>query len=344
MCSEYTLNVSFRANAKAKMTTVLATSENRQMDLFSPERLAKRPYCMAGKSQGMLIRDVERALGYPYVQANSPWLIYRLVLDVDRDLSLTAAQGTWHDDYVMPDPSWYALNPENGHAHIGYEIAVPVARHDSARQKPLKLLAAIEHALTRQISADSGYVGLVCKNPLHQGWDARVVRAHPYDLPELASWVDLKPYSGKRPTRVADCSIGRNCAMFDKLRSWAYATVREFKGAAGREAWNAAVLTHAEALNDYTPPLPHSEVRATARSVAKYVWSKFDIAASDARFSQLQAHRGQRGGFASGAARFNATVDLRLEAIELRQVGMTQGEIAARLSVTIRTVRRWLSI
>lgn len=324
------------------MTTVLATSENRQMDLFSPERLAKRPYCMSGKSQGMLIRDVERALGYPYVQANSPWLIYRVVLDVDRDLSWTAAQGTWHDDFVMPDPSWYALNPENGHAHICYEIAVPVARHDAARQKPLKLLAAIEHALTRQISADSGYVGLVCKNPLHQGWDARVVRAHPYDLPELASWVDLKPYSGKRPTRVADCSIGRNCAMFDKLRSWAYAAVREFKGAAGREAWNAAVLTRAESLNDYTPALPYSEVRATARSVAKYCWSTFDIAASDARFSKLQAHRGKRGGFASGAARFNASADKRNDAKSLRDGGASMRSIAVALDVSVGSVHAWL--
>jgi hypothetical protein len=316
--------------------------QQRQMDLFSSDRLAKRPYCMGGKSQGMLIRDVSAALGYPYVQANSPWLIYRVVLDVDRDIALTALTGAWHDDFVMPDPSWYALNPEKGHAHLGYEIAVPVARHDSARQAPLKLLAAVEHALTLKIQADRSYAGLVCKNPLHPAWDARVVRAHPYDLPELAGWVDLVPYSGRRPAIVADGPVGRNCAMFDKLRSWAYATVREFKGAAGREAWNAAVLTRAESLNDYTPALPYSEVRATARSVAKYCWSTFDIAASDARFSKLQAHRGKRGGFASGAARFNATVDQRTVAIQLRQGGMTVKATAEHLGVSLATAKRWL--
>lgn len=313
-----------------------------QLGLFRPDRLAPRPYCMSGKSQGMLIRDVSRALGYPYVQANSPWLIYRVVLDVDRDLSLTAAQGTWHDDYLMPAPSWVALNPENGHAHLGYEIAVPVARHDTASRKPLKLLAAIEHALTVKAGADRGYVGLVCKNPLHPDWLVTIARAHPYDLAELADWVDLAPYSGRRPAVVADGPVGRNCALFDKLRVWAYAEVRLYKVSAGREAWNAAVLTRAEALNGYTPPLPYSEVRATARSVAKYTWSRFDIAASDARFSKLQAYRGQRGGLASGKVRFDATVDQRLQALELRSQGLTVKATAEQLGVSMATVKRWL--
>lgn len=296
---------------------------------------------MPGKGKGMLIRDVSNALGYPYVQANTPWTIYRLVLDIDRDISLTAAQGTWHDDYVMPDPSWFALNPENGHAHIGYEIAVPVARHDTARRQPLKLLAAIEHALTIKIAADRGYVGLVCKNPLHPAWHARVVRAHPYDLTELSSWVDLAPYSGRRPAIVADGPLGRNCAVFDGLRTWAYRAIRQYK-AGSRDAWNAAVLSHAEGLNSYMPPLPNSEVRATARSVAKFCWQTFDIESSDARFSKRQAHLGQRGGYASGAARFNASLDTRLEAAQLRAEGRTYADIAGTLGVHVNTVSAWL--
>lgn len=329
----------------AQLETAPATRKDespRQMDLFSPDRLAKRPYCMSGKSHGMLIRDVSHALGYPYVQANSPWLIYRVILDVDRDISLTATHGTWHDDFVMPDPSWYALNPENGHAHLGYEIAVPVARHDSARQKPLKLVAALEHALTLKIRADSSYAGLVCKNPHHAAWDAKVVRAHPYDLSELADWVDLKPYGGKRPALIADGSIGRNCAVFDKLRTWAYTEIRQYREGARREAWDAVVLARADALNDYSPALPYSEVRAIARSVAKYCWQTFDIAASDARFSKLQAHRGKRGGFASGAARFNATVDLRLKALELRSQDLTIRAIAEALGASRSAVGRWI--
>lgn len=296
---------------------------------------------MTGKGHGMLIRDVSRALGYPYVQANAPWLIYRIVLDVDRNLSLTAALGTWHDDYLMPDPSWTALNPLNGHAHLGYEIAVPVARHDAAHQKPLKLLAALEHALTLKIGGDRGYVGLVCKNPTHPDWTVTVTRANPYDLAELADWVDLAPYGGRRPAVVADGPLGRNCRLFDRLRQWAYVEVRKCKPSITWDKWLEGVLARADALNDSTPSLSYSEVRATARSVAKYCW-KQDFSASDRKFSELQAHRGKLGGYASGSSRFNATIDLRLKAVELRSLGLTVRAIAGELGASRSTVGRWL--
>jgi hypothetical protein len=279
----------------------------------------------------------------PYIQANTPWAIYRIVLDVDYDISYAARHGTWNDDHGMPPPNWCAVNPENGHGHLGYEIAVPVARHESARKKPVAFLAALEHALTLKIKADRGYAGYICKNPRHPGWSNFTPRTKPYDLPELAEWVDLKPYSGRHPAIVADCSIGRNCALFDKLRKWAYTAVRQFKKGSTQAAWNKAVLERAEALNGYTPPLPFAEVKATAKSVAKYAWQKFDIAASDKRFSEKQAYRGRLAGYASGASRFNATVDKRLEAVRMREGGMTQQEIAEELEVAQQTVSRWLT-
>lgn len=291
----------------------------------------------------MLIRDLEHALRMPYIQANTPWSIYRIVLDVDYDISYAARYGTWDEDYAMPMPNWCAVNPENGHGHIGYEIAVPVARHEFARKKPLALLAALEHALTLKIRADRGYAGYICKNPHHPGWQSLTPRAEPYDLPELSEWVDLLPYSGRRPAIVPDCSIGRNCAVFDKLRKWAYTAIRQYREAGSRDAWNKAVLGRAEALNEYSPPLPFSEVKAIAKSVAKYCWQTFDIAASDKRFSEKQAFRGKRGGYASGAARFNATVDKRLEAVQMRTAGQPVPAIAESLEVSLRTVQRWLN-
>ncbi|MBP7544782.1 MAG: primase C-terminal domain-containing protein [Acidovorax sp.] len=57
-----------------------------------------------------------------------------------------------------------------------------------------------------------------------------------------------------------------------------------------------------------TPLLPN-EVKATAKSVAKWTWSRFDVAASDARFSALQGYRGRKGGNASGIARASHRMD-----------------------------------
>ena len=279
-----------------------------QLDLFSPARLARRPYCMDDKESFMLIRSPEQALRAPYIQANAPTLQFRVVLDVDRPMRGVAVENWWRDDYGLPTPNWTALNPKNQHAHVAYEIEVPVAKHDHAHAAPIRFLGAIEDALARQLSADFGYSGLICKNPTHVRWETIVGRTTPYDMPELAEWLDLTPYSGKKPKRVPQGPIGRNCALFDRLRFWAYENLRPYKEAGNAEAWRHAVLAQAHEFNHYhgmelarTDPLAYSEVRNTARSVAKWVWQNFDLAKCDANFAALQAYRGAKGSAVSAA-------------------------------------------
>ena len=42
---------------------------------------------------------------------------------------------------------------------------------------------------------------------------------------------------------------------------------------------------------DFDKPMDNREAYHIARSVAKWTWSKFDVEASDARFSKLQGFR-----------------------------------------------------
>ena len=46
--------------------------------------------------------------------------------------------------------------------------------------------------------------------------------------------------------------------------------------------------------SDFTRPMDSREIYQIAKSVAKWTWQRFDIEASDRRFSQLQAHRGKK--------------------------------------------------
>ena len=81
-------------------------------------------------------------------------------------------------------------------------------------------------------------------------------RVEPYALQEIA---DVIPFGWKAP-EVAQTGVGRNCDLFASLMKWA-----------GREC-NAGidVYTAACAANqDFTHPLPDSEVQATAKSVEK---------------------------------------------------------------------------
>jgi hypothetical protein len=57
--------------------------------------------------------------------------------------------------------------------------------------------------------------------------------------------------------------------------------------------WEKAVRAQIETINSsFETPLPYSEVKATAKSIAKWVWQRF----SYGDFSEVQAKRGAKGG------------------------------------------------
>ena len=100
-----------------------------------------------------------------------------------------------------------------------------------------------------------------------------------------------------------------------------------------------------ERNGDFLYPLDGREVWHIAKSVSKWVWSKFDLEASDARFSALQAHRGRKGGVKGGpiggAVRSASYEGQRADARLMRARGMTQAEIARELGVHVNTVANW---
>ena len=149
-----------------------------------------------------------------------------------------------------------------------------------------------------------------------------------YELGDLASWLDLSAFNDRRK-RLPDYGLGRNCTLFEKLRTWAYRAIRQ--GWPEYERWHEAVLTRAQAYNDFEAPLPDSEVRATAKSVARYTHRNF----SPANFSAVQA---QRGGKKGEKAR---TLFIPLVQEKISQ-GASQREIAKELGVSQKTVSNWL--
>lgn len=268
-----------------------------QLSLFEPSRLAHRPYCTDDLETGLSIRGQDVALTRKYIQANCPALQFRLVLDIDHDIRSTAELHRWSDDYSAPQPNWTAITPKTGRGHVGYEIEIPIAKHDHARSAPLRLAAAIEDGLARKLQADFGYAGLICKNPTHSAWRTVVGRVQPYDLTELSEWVNLAEYTGKK-AREPQGSLGRNCLLFDRLRVWAYTSLREYKGKTSFEAWHAAVERKAMECNHFhqanlvrKDPLAWSEVKATAKSVAKWVWHHFGEGKAHLDFIATQRHR-----------------------------------------------------
>jgi hypothetical protein len=213
--------------------------------------------------------------------ASFAWMLH----DIDKS-------GAWsaHEEADLPMPTFVAINPENGHAHSGYLLTTPVARHNAARIKPLRYFADIERGIGRRLGADRRYTGLIAKNPWHPAWRTDWRRPVPYDLDELN---DSLTASDKRPdpTIQETLGAGRNCTVFDDLRHVAYREVVAFKRSGTFDGWRQRLENVALGINlQFACPLGFAEVRGIAKSVAKWTWRHFDVPT----FVAIQAKRGAK--------------------------------------------------
>ena len=153
--------------------------------------------------------------------------------------------------------------------------------------------------------------------------------------------MDLPKHLPKR--KPDEVGLGRNVTVFDWLRQYAYRQIRHYKGDVRNFVlWQAHLNNRAlERNGDLQNPMDGREVWHIAKSVSKWTWRQFDIDASDARFSALQAHRGRKGGVASGLSRAAANEDKRASARLMKLNGHSYQQIADALSVSRRSVINW---
>ena len=317
--------------------------QTEQLELFNPKRLPQAPYCTTGKGNAVVIRRLSSALKNPLLQINLPFLTWWLVFDVDQPQA-----GLAWEDAGLPLPTWCAVNPENGHAHIVYALSIPVKTAEASNLKALRYLAAVYDAMASKMQADKQYSGLLTKNPTHKQWRTYWGCRTPYELGELAEYIDLKNIT---PSADSDqCGYGRNCTLFDSLRKWAYVAVRQYRGDK-ITLWREAVATQALKLNQFAMPLDAKEAQGIGKSVAKWVWAR--DAEAEAKFiakqtakgrkggkgnsSAMQAEKGRKGGKANGLANFNK----RVAAEALRADGYTQKETAEALGVSQSVIAKW---
>ncbi|MGL4602375.1 MAG: replication initiation protein, partial [Plesiomonas sp.] len=166
------------------------------------------------------------------------------------------------------------------------------------RAAPLKYAAAIENALRKKLGADTGYSGLICKNPNHTHWQIEVWQPELYTLDWLADYLDLGAANDREI--LPDYGLGRNCSLFDKTRKWAYRAIRQ--GWPKYDQWLQACYERANAYNlQFSEPLGDNEVMGIAKSVAKWTSKNctelsFNAYVKITHTSDVQAKRGSIGG------------------------------------------------
>ena len=82
--------------------------------------------------------------------------------------------------------------------------------------------------------------------------------------------------------------------MFDTVRFWAYKAIRAHRGSTF-DVWLGKVLEQCQNANSaFIEPLPYSEVKATAKSIARYCWKKDGYHYQE--FIDRQSRKGAMGG------------------------------------------------
>lgn len=269
-----------------------------QRDLFTASA-PRRPYCADDLGQGVRIRSQAQALAHRYIQHNPPQALAFLVFDFDGEGALVA-----HQDAGLPEPSWCAESRDTRRGHLAYALACPIITSDAARAAPVRYAAAVQQAYTDALRADPGYANFLTKTPGHEDWHTRWGRAEPFNLEELADYLPhgLPAIKQIRATPRHDASgLLRNVCLFEDLRKWSYRARLRFDDP---DPWHDACHRHALGINGGFPnPLPANEVKATAKSVAKWVWQRFNAAG----FSEVQRQRAKRLAVARQASAMDTT-------------------------------------
>ena len=304
------------------------------LDLFE-RRIPRRPFACDDLGPGLRRMAPLEALNRRHLQVNPPSVRFWLLFDVDKPTGALA----W-DDAGLPEPAWTAQNPANGHAHSAWGIEAPVLLDKPDRQKPVRYLAAIESAYRAALDADPSYGGLLTKNPVSPHWRTFWGQHGIYGLDDLAEYVDLDRHKPRLGIKAEDIGLGRNVALFDSLRLWAYRAWRKYKliGATAHDFDVACLSAARERNGDFPVPLHDPEVCHTAKSVSRWVWKTFSLG----EFERIQRRRGQ----ASGAKRKSAAQERRERLmpsiLEMLDQGHSQQVIADTVGVSQMTICRWL--
>ncbi|MGI9282162.1 MAG: replication initiation protein [Endozoicomonas sp.] len=252
------------------------SSQAEQLELLDPvdrfyQLAPKKPYCTNDLNYGLVIRSKDSAFSRRYVQHNPPAMCHWLTFDQDHEHILM-----W-EKVRLPEPNLIVRNLDNRRAHVSYAIE-SVCTSEAGNPKPIAYASAVQEAYTQALKADACYTNFITKNPYHDDWHVWELHRHVYSLGDLADSVDLvrKRWTRKQAANDEYHGLSRNCALFNRLRYWAYDHISWHREQGTRyQAWMNLVLEHAENNNTFPEPLPYSEIKSTAKSVGKWVWKNY---------------------------------------------------------------------
>lgn len=269
-------------------------------DTFTDHWLPAKPLCSNIKHGGYKRQTRERALEHAYIETN-PLAMHSLIV-TDHD----GADADYIADLAgLPQPSWVAMNPQTRSGHIVYALHTPVCMTDAGHRAPVNLLARVEQGLTDVLGGDIGYGGRITKNPTNPAhlpiWgEAEAL----YGLRELAKSlgdIGALPAAHRNAQTVLDSTVGRNVALFNLTRQWAYrARLRYTDYTEWAETVYAfASMKNASVIADEFSrgAMSEGEVAQIAKSIARWVWSRITPEQTEANRKRWGSRLGKKSAY-----------------------------------------------
>lgn len=251
------------------MSIILLDEATSSLHTEFQNRLAKKPYCSDDLGYGLLIRDKQIALSKKYIQANTPRTQNWFTFDIDYPFVLE----TTFKEKILPTPNLVIINPVNFHSHLLYGLKTGVHLNDNSSIDAIRYAHAIQYSLREELKADSGYSGLIIKNPQNTSWQTLELEQELWSLDELGEYLTLPKKIPKRENLIG---LGRNCTLFEQARHFAYSEVLKQKITGNRENLYYLVLNFIEQNNKQFPnPLMFNEYKVIAKSITNWTWKYY---------------------------------------------------------------------
>lgn len=292
-------------------------------------------------ADGVAFRKRYKMFDYAYCGLNPMYRTY-LSFDLDKPGSAFA-----YEQAGLPPPTITTINPANAHCHMLYQLRTPVACHEKARSQPQDYFEAIQREMERRLGADMAFNHTLTKNPLHPRWRVITTPMAVYDLQLFREYIDL-PHMLPKVDTSDKPFLGRNDRLFRTLSRWAYGVVKQ---SVTLDRWQAVVRDMADVINaSFAEPLGEAEVKATSRSVAKYVWKKRSVAqAAHEPVMQFEQDVSATERMKLGAGYTNAkrreksltAVQNAYDALRAGGNAVSVSQLVAHTGMNIKTVRKY---
>lgn len=278
---------------------------------------SKRPYATDNFQNGLYRMDRELAIEKRYIETSPKTLRNIVTIDLDMNDAEWHFKGLMYDEPVMPEYSFFTINPLKGTAHANYFIEGSVQS-----KKALEYLKDITDRLTLLAGGDPAYGGRIMRNPLHE--DQRTIWGtdHLYTLDELNEYA-IKAKTHDVPINTeTEAGEGRNAALFEALRKWSY---RERLKYDNFNDFRVAMGERANELNfSFETPLAPSEVKTICNSTIKWVWKRFN----KETFLKIQKARSHKREVVKNAPAKDKAI------LDMLEMGFSVTEVSENLGVS----------